>query len=60
MKIGSFEIYVSDPHPCWVSIKYGDKEFRLHHAELRALEFAVQEAKRWAKNKLPNNYKDEV
>lgn len=51
-KIGDFEVYVSDPYPAWVSIKYGRNEFRIHHNELADLEYAVQWAKREAKLKL--------
>jgi hypothetical protein len=60
-KAGNFKIHARDPYPVWIDIKYGeDVEFTIHHKELSDLEYAVKKAKKEAKEKLPEKYKDEV
>lgn len=51
-RIGEFEVEVSPPHPCWVSIKHDGVEMRFHHEHLRDLEYAVQTAIRQANDML--------
>lgn len=59
-KAGEFEISVSEPYPCWCSLKYGEKEIRFSHRELSDLKYAVDKAMQEARLKLPGRQKDEV
>lgn len=44
-RVGSFEVEVSGPHPCWVSIRYeGTQLPPIHHRELKDLAYALERA----------------
>lgn len=59
---GNFKIDVwKGGHPVWCEVKYlGEVICKLHHSELRDLEYAVTKAMREAREELPDKYKDEV
>jgi hypothetical protein len=60
--IGNFKINVwRVGYPIWIEITLSDGEtFKISHRDLADLEYAVKEAKRAARECLPDNYKDEV
>lgn len=52
-RVGSFEVEVSGPHPCWVSIRYeGTQLPPIHHRELKDLAYALERAIADARRKL--------
>lgn len=58
---GNFQVTVSDPHPCWVSVSYRGKEvMRFSHSEIADLGYALERARQEAIRKLPDRYKSEV
>lgn len=58
---GQFEVLVSDPYPCWVSVSYRGKEvMRFRHDEIMDLAYAIERARQEAIRKLPTNEKSEV
>ena len=58
---GKFDVTISDPHPCWVTLSYDGKEVaRFHHNEIMDIAFVIERARRTAIQKLPDNYKHEV
>lgn len=60
-KIGNFEVTVWDGgYPVWITLTYGDKEFRFNHSELSDIEYAVKEAKKEALNCIHKDFKGEI
>lgn len=58
---GNFEIYVSDPHPCWVQILYRNETIaNIRHDEIIDLQFALERAKQEAIRKLGPQHRDEI
>jgi len=59
--IGNFEVTVWDGgYPVWITLCYGDKEFRFNHSELSDIEYAVKEAKKEALNCIHKDFKGEI
>lgn len=53
INVGPFEIEITGPHPCWVTIKYADMElYHIRHTELRDLQYAVGRAIQTCRNLL--------
>jgi len=50
--IGAFELEISDPHPCWITISKDETRLSLRHEDLRDLEFLVATAIRKANDVL--------
>lgn len=52
-KVGNWEVEISDPHPCWILIRYSGEEIvrGLRIDELKDLRYslkrAIQLAERW-------------
>lgn len=60
-KAGEFEILVSNPHPCWISVSYRGKEvMRFRHDEIADLDFALQRARSDASRKLTPGHASEL
>lgn len=58
---GQFEITVGCAYPVWCAIKIKGVEItRISHRDLADLEYAVGQAKKLARENLPEKYKDEV
>lgn len=59
---GNFTIRVCrGGHPVWCEIQYNGEDLcKIHHSELRDLQYAVTKAMQEAKAELPDRYKDEV
>lgn len=51
-QVGEFYVYVTDPSPCWVELKYQDRSFRFNSRDLPDLIYAAQWAQRVADEKL--------
>ncbi len=53
IKVGEFEIHLSEPYPIWCNIKRGNQEiYGIEHSELSDLEYAVKKAMQTARLKL--------
>lgn len=46
--------------PVWIHVRHNGNELRFSHSQLPFLEFAIKQAKKAAKDALPEKYKHEV
>jgi hypothetical protein len=51
-QVGQFTISVWDPYPVWVLLEYQGKTLQFSHSEIADLEYAINWAKKAAKEKL--------
>lgn len=61
--IGPFKIECTEPYPVWITLEYENKELRFSHYDLPYLEFAIQQLKAAAAQKLiraRNGKKDDL
>lgn len=61
--VGDWKIKISEGASMWVRISYlGESPLdnASTHKDLRDLEYAVQKAMRYCRNKLPERFRDEV
>lgn len=60
-RAGNWEIKVSEPYPAWAEVCFEGKSLvRVHHRDLRDLEYAVKRAILEARDKMPETHRHEL